>query len=47
MRYGVSISLFPTAWELGHVRVRGKNVIAFGPLRLSFHRVQGSLKDYA
>jgi hypothetical protein len=47
MKYGVSIALFPTSWEVGHARIRNKNVVAFGPIRLSLHRVQGSLKDYS
>jgi hypothetical protein len=46
MSYGISIALFPTKWELGHRRIRQKNVVAFGPLRFCLHRVKGSLKEY-
>lgn len=46
MTYGISIAIFPTKWELGHVRVRNKNVVALGPLRFSLHRVAGKLRDY-
>jgi len=46
MSYGFSLSLFPTLWEIGHARVRNKDVYAFGPLRFSIHRVSGSLKSY-
>lgn len=46
MRYGISIALFPTAWEVGHARIRGKDVFALGPLRFSIHRVKGPLAAY-
>lgn len=47
MKYGISIAIFPTAWEIGYARVRKKDVLAFGPLRFSIHRIKGSLTDYA
>lgn len=47
MKYGISIAVFPTAWELGYARIRKKDVIAFGPFRLSIHRVKGTLKSYS
>lgn len=47
MKYGVSIALFPTAWEVGYARIRNKDVLALGPIRLSIHRVRGSLTDYS
>lgn len=47
MKYGISIALFPTSWELTHKRIRNKSLIAFGPLRFCLHRVTGSLSDYA
>lgn len=46
MKYGISMALFPTSWEIGHARIRHKDVWAFGPFRFSVHRVQGSLADY-
>lgn len=47
MKYGISIAIFPTAWETGHKRIRQKDVWALGPIRFSIHRVKGSLSDYA
>jgi hypothetical protein len=46
MRYGISIAIFPTAWEIGYARIRRKDVLAIGPIRLSIHRVSGTLDDY-
>lgn len=46
MKTGYSLSLFPTSWEVGKARIRNKTVLAFGPLRFSIHRVEGSLSDY-
>lgn len=46
MKIGVSVAIFPTSWALGYVRIRDKDVLAFGPFRFSLHRVRGSLKDY-
>lgn len=47
MKYGISLAIFPTAWELGYARIRKKQVWAFGPFRFSVHRVEGSLKSYS
>jgi hypothetical protein len=46
MKYGISIAVFPTAWEIGYARIRNKDVVAFGPFRFSLHRIKGALKDY-
>lgn len=46
MKHGISLAIFPTAWEVGYARIRRKDVWAFGPFRLSFHRIQGDLKSY-
>ncbi len=47
MKYGISLAFFPTAWEVGAVRIRDKSLLAIGPFRLCLHRVKGSLADYA
>ncbi len=47
VKKGWSISIFPTSWEFGKVQIRNKTVVAFGPFRLSTHRVAGSLGDYS
>lgn len=47
MKRGISIAIFPTAWEIGYARIRKKDVIAFGPFRFSIHRISGSLESYA
>ncbi len=44
---GYSLSIFPTSWQFGKVKIRDKTVFAIGPFRYSIHKVNGSLKDYA
>ena len=46
MTYGISLTFFPTLWEVGKARIRNKTVLAFGPFRVSIHRVQGTLASY-
>lgn len=46
MKYGISIAIFPTSWELTYKRIRSKDLIAFGPLRFCLHRVTGNLSEY-
>ena len=46
MKYGVSIAIFPTAWALGYVRIRKKDMISFGPFRFCLHRVSKPLDSY-
>lgn len=43
---GFSVTLFPFSWAVGAKRIRGKTLIAFGPLRFGYHRTNKSWKDY-
>lgn len=47
VKIGLSLSVFPTSWEIGKATIRNKAVWALGPFRFSIHRVVGSLSDYA
>jgi hypothetical protein len=45
MTYGFGLVIFPTSWHIGFWPRAKKDILAFGPFRLVFHRTTGEWKS--